>query len=189
MSECESDSHNHPAYAHIHGGKSNSHTVLYECPECLSEYEKLVCETYAKSLLNLITNTPNKPIICDQCQRSVPVGYYVMDIVPVIYNVDQILANAFEETLPCESPSHTDPSFYDWHIGPGKFYIVSSCDNCPYAYTKLYCAGFTQWIIRDLRDDPDATIPCPSCMKQQTMLRWTKNIIERSTGADIKFTS
>ena len=190
MSACDSDSHNHPAYAHIHGGKSNSHTVLYECPECLSEYEKLVCETYAKSLLNLITDAPDKLIICDQCQRKVPVGFYVMDIIPVIYNVDQILANAFETLLPCESRSHNDPEYREWHTGSaGEFYIVSTCDNCTYAFTKLYCEGFTQWVIRDLHEYPDASVECPACQHNQTMRQWTKNITERSTGASIKFKS
>lgn len=191
MSKCESATHNHPAYTNIHSSiEMATHTVIYECPKCLAEYEMGACETYAKSLLKVVIDTPDALITCDQCQHKVPVGDYVMDVIPLKYNVDQILAKAFEDILPCESRSHTNPEYREWHTGSaGEFYIVSSCDNCTYAFTKLYCEGLTQWIIRDIYEYPDASVECPACQHNQTMQQWTKNITERSTGATIKFKS
>lgn len=186
MQVCQSATHNDPRYSDMHGGEVEYSIHLY-CPECNFCTERTVCSTYADIMAQAVMRSPNRLVSCGNCGEPVTLEDYVEDIVeiqPGKSEAEKILSPLFQEPMPCESPSHTNPSTEHMHTigGMGEYYVYGCCDSCGFKTIKLYCVKYTYGILTETALAPYEEIVCPSCATSSTMGQWIKSVTNRTTG-------
>lgn len=189
MSACQSSTHGLPEYAKLHNQGEATHYLYRYCPECAISDEMMVCSTYADTMLDQVIQNPYRRVNCPRCSASIHIEDHIEDILPLpeegkVQQMEQLLSGIFQETLPCEAPSHADPKTKAYHTvgGNGEYYLFGSCDACGLKHTSLYCTTYTEGILAERALYPHEKITCPRCKTGSTALIWFKSVTTRATG-------
>lgn len=191
MTACQARTHNNPKYSGLHGDNVATHTMYRYCPVCSFADEVMVCTEYANFLFDQVIQQPYLQVTCPSCEEVIVLEDLIDDIVPLAQEpqtaqVEYLLSGLFQEVMPCESPSHTDPNTKAFHSkgkdGNGRYYLFGSCDYCDFATTKLYCHVYTEGILTERELFPDSGMVCPKCRTQTTITQWIKSVTDRETG-------